>query len=372
MKFWFDTFRSRLLLTFVTYALYMLLYIATDGQSREFYSGGNPLPVYLLDVAVTLVCIFLFVQLSIFYSRIVYCRFVFTARPYISLMAYSLILLLLNNAMAYLLSVVTGWLFEMDNLPFLQVQHIYVYAILSTFISSVYTNAHYLYAYITAEDEKKRLEILAMQAKLNALKQQIDPHFMFNNFSILSELIVEDRRLAVKFLDKLSKVYRYVIQNYDRDTVSVADELAFLDSYLYLMEMRYEGAVAVSVSSELRHAEGRIPPVCLQLLVENAVKHSVEECGVRTEIVVGCHEIADGVLLSVANTGSAFPDDIGVKLKEGRVSSSTERIGLQNIDERLHLLFGEEYGLQFRNENGWAIVSFVVPGRKDAHGNSGR
>lgn len=154
MKFWFDTFRSRLLLTFVTYALYMLLYIATDSQSREFYSGGNPLPVYLLDVAVTLVCIFLFVQLSIFYSRIVYSRFVFTARPYISLMAYSLILLLLNNAMAYLLSVVTGWLFEMDNLPFLQVQHIYVYVILSTLISSVYTNAHYLYAYIIAEDEK--------------------------------------------------------------------------------------------------------------------------------------------------------------------------------------------------------------------------
>lgn len=121
MKFWFDTFRSRLLLTFVTYALYMLLYIATDGQSREFYSGGNPLSVYLLDVAVTLVCIFLFVQLSIFYSRIVYSRFVFTARPYVSLMAYSLILLLLNNAMAYLLSFVTGWLFEMDNLPFLQV-----------------------------------------------------------------------------------------------------------------------------------------------------------------------------------------------------------------------------------------------------------
>lgn len=155
MKFWFDTFRSRLLLTFVTYALYMLLYIVTDGQSREFYSGGNPLSVYLLDVAVTLVCIFLFVQLSIFYSCIVYSRFVFTARPYVSLMAYSLILLLLNNAMAYLLSFVMGWLFEMDNLPFLQVQHIYVYAILSTFISSVYTNAHYLYAYITAENEKK-------------------------------------------------------------------------------------------------------------------------------------------------------------------------------------------------------------------------
>lgn len=70
-----------------------------------------------------------------------------------------------------------------------------------------------------AEAAKRRLETDAMQAKLNALKQQVDPHFMFNNFSILTELIMDDSRLAVKFLGKLSKVYRYIIQNYDRDTV---------------------------------------------------------------------------------------------------------------------------------------------------------
>lgn len=351
MKFWFDTFRSRLLLTFVTYALYMLLYIATDGQSREFYSGGNPLSVYLLDVAVTLVCIFFFVQLSIFYSRIVYSRFVFTARPYVSLMAYSLILLLLNNAMAYLLSFVTGWLFEMDNLPFLQVQHIYVYAILSTFISSVYTNAHYLYAYITAENEKKRLEILAMQAKLNALKQQIDPHFMFNNFSILSELIMEDRRLAVKFLDKLSKVYRYVIQNYDRDTVPVADELAFLDSYLYLMEMRYEGAVAVSVSSELRHAEGRIPPVCLQLLVENAVKHN----SFSEEKPLFICLSTDGDNITVRNSISPLSSEV-----------RSTGVGQRNIFERYALLCGLKPSVSNNGEVYSVSIPIIPAGKEQA------
>lgn len=118
-----------------------------------------------------------------------------------------------------------------------------------------------------AEAAKRRLETEAMQAKLNALKQQVDPHFMFNNFSILTELIMEDSRLAVKFIGKLSKVYRYIIQNYDRDTVPLADELAFLDSYLYLMYMRYGDSIVVSIGPEVHDADGSIPPASLQIVV---------------------------------------------------------------------------------------------------------
>ena len=212
--------------------------------------------------------------MSIFYSKVVYRRRPSPVHPYISLLAYSLLLLLINNLAAYLLSLLTSYLFDMDGLPFLQVQHLYVYSILATFISSVYVNAQYLYSYMEAEAAKRRLETEAMQAKLNALKQQIDPHFMFNNFSILTELIMEDSRLAVKFLGKLSKVYRYVIQNYDRDTVPLADELAFLDSYLYLMEMRYGSSIAVNIAPEVHKAGGNIPPASLQLIVENALKHN--------------------------------------------------------------------------------------------------
>lgn len=118
-----------------------------------------------------------------------------------------------------------------------------------------------------AEAAKRRLETDAMQAKLNALKQQVDPHFMFNNFSILTELIMEDSRLAVKFLGKLSKVYRYIIQNYDRDTVPLADELAFLDSYLYLMYMRHGDSIVVSIGPEVNDADGSISPASLQIVV---------------------------------------------------------------------------------------------------------
>lgn len=293
MKFWFDTLRSRLLLTLVTYALYLLLYIATDSVARDYYLGGGyPAWGYVIDIVTTLVMIFLFVQLSIFYSRAVHQRLVSTAHPYGGLMAYSVTLLLLNNLVAYVLARLTGYLFFIDGLPFLQVQHIYVYATMAAFISGTYTSAYYLHQYMIDTDEKKRLETVAMQEKMNALKQQIDPHFMFNNFSILSELIVEDGRLAVKFLDNLSKVYRYVIGNHDKDTVALSAELAFLDSYMYLMSMRYEDAVIVSVSGELRNSPGRIPPVSLQLLVENALKHNrfsaTQPLLVRLSVADGC------------------------------------------------------------------------------------
>ena len=139
-----DTKKSRLVPSLITYALYMLLYIVTDEQAREFYFGGYPLWGYVVDAATTFVCIFIFVQLSIFYSKGIYRRFMSFAHPYRSLLVYSLALFIMNTLTAYLLSLLTGYMFNLDGLPFLQVQHLYVYSILATFISNVYVNAHYL------------------------------------------------------------------------------------------------------------------------------------------------------------------------------------------------------------------------------------
>lgn len=110
--------------------------------------------------------------------------------------------------------------------------------------------------------------------QLEILKSQIDPHFMFNNFSILSELIMENPMAADKFLEHLSNVYRYVVQNLKRNTVSIQEEITFLRSYIYLIKMRYEDAVRIALDETLSRSEGLIPPVCLQLLVENAIKHN--------------------------------------------------------------------------------------------------
>ena len=138
--------------------------------------------------------------------------------------------------------------------------------------------------------------------------------------------------------------------------------LMIFESFLRIQRSRFHDSISYSVDAEACTLEALIPKFSLQPLVENAVKHSVEERGVPTEISVVCRAGDGTILLEVSNTGSQFPDDIVEKLADGRVSSSSERIGLQNIDERLHLLFGEGSGLRFRNSGGRAIVSFSVPG----------
>lgn len=202
-------------------------------------------------------------------------------RPYVRLLLMVCILFLLNNAMAYAMTVLCDAIWGDGSDELFRMQGIYTYGMVATFVSCIYSNAFYLETYMHTENEKRRLEIallkeqeVALQSQLDALKSQIDTHFMFNNFSILAELIEEDRVLAGKFLANLSKVYRYIIQNMKRHKVPVGEEIAFLDAYLYLIEMRYGKAVVVHIENDVRIADGSIPPACLQLLVENAIKHN--------------------------------------------------------------------------------------------------
>lgn len=150
---------------------------------------------------------------------------------------------------------------------------------------------------------------------------------MFNNFSILSELIVENRTLAERFLENLSSVYRYVIQNLKRDTVPVSEELDFLRSYLYLIGMRYENAISVDVDEQLERTDGRIPPVCLQLLVENAIKHN--RLSVHQPLHI--HVFREGNHIVVKNDLCPVSSDL-----------SSTGIGQRNIIERYFLLCEEK------------------------------
>lgn len=276
----FDYLRNRLLLVGVVFFLTYFLSILIDKEYAMWLFNGNAsLKDYAIDVVFTVISSLVLVEWSIFYSNWSFRRVSFTQKPYKGLLVNSFLLLLFNN--------LTAWCFSFIGLclgnesSFLS-QGLYISSVIATFVSYLYTNAYYLESFVRAENQKKELEINllkekehAAQMQLEVLKSQIDPHFMFNNFSILSELIMEDRTLADKFLEHLSKVYRYVIQNLKRDVVSIREEIAFLCSYIYLIEIRYEDAVRIDMNRELLEAtDGCIPPICLQLLVENAIKHN--------------------------------------------------------------------------------------------------
>jgi LytS/YehU family sensor histidine kinase len=120
--------------------------------------------------------------------------------------------------------------------------------------------------------EKLKTESIA--SRYESLKNQVNPHFLFNSLNALSNLVYEDQELAIKFIRKLSEVYRYVLDTRNQEVVKLSDELAFLDSYIFLQKIRYEDNLKININLP-RHTEAMIPPLSLQMLVENAIKHNI-------------------------------------------------------------------------------------------------
>ncbi|MGL5272667.1 MAG: sensor histidine kinase, partial [Phocaeicola sp.] len=132
-------------------------------------------------------------------------------------------------------------------------------------------------------------------------------------------------KAAAKFLANLSKVYRYVIQNLERNTISISEEVTFLDAYLFLIKMRYGDSVQVDVDKEIRTRNGLIPPISLQLLVENAIKHNRNSKEQPLVIRIECED----EYLIVSNKIAKLLSHPGFE---------TTGIGQKNIRDRYKLL----------------------------------
>jgi LytS/YehU family sensor histidine kinase len=123
--------------------------------------------------------------------------------------------------------------------------------------------------------EKEKLEQLTIQQEFETLKGQVNPHFLFNCFNTLSSLISEDRKQAERFLDELSKVYRYLLHNNEDGLSTVQTEIKFIESYYRLLRTRHGEAVELKIEIDKKYEQYFLPSLSLQLLVENAVKHNV-------------------------------------------------------------------------------------------------
>ena len=129
--------------------------------------------------------------------------------------------------------------------------------------------------WIAAQQEVEHLKQLQLKNDYNALQDQLNPHFLFNSLSVLTSMIRYDPAAALRFTGHFTDTYRYVLQNRDRSTVPLAEELAFIHAYLELHRERLGDALVVSLDINPSLHERRIPPFSLQLLIENAIKHNV-------------------------------------------------------------------------------------------------
>lgn len=120
--------------------------------------------------------------------------------------------------------------------------------------------------------DAEQLKHETVTARYESLKSQVNPHFLFNSLNALTNLVYENQDLAVKFIKQLSEVYRYVLDTRDRELVSADAELKFLESYIFLQKIRFGDNLNIDV--QLAGIKTSFPPLVLQMLIENAIKHN--------------------------------------------------------------------------------------------------
>ncbi len=174
--------------------------------------------------------------------------------------------------------------------------------------------------------ENQSLVIENLQNRYNALKNQTDPHFLFNSLNTLNGLIGYDNERAHEYVEQLSAVFRYTMQ--DRTILKVADEIQFVESYIYLMKIRYNDGLHVHIKHDGLYTDNYIIPFGLQILVENAIKHNVIS---RKEPLCIVIEATENNTLRVENN---------IQPKQGEKNVSG--LGLANLNERYRLMFGRE------------------------------
>ncbi|MBB5634404.1 sensor histidine kinase YesM [Pedobacter cryoconitis] len=202
-------------------------------------------------------------------------------------------------------------------------QMIFVSIVLSLIVTAVHIGSYLLLNWKNAIVEAAELKQTTLQSQLQSLKLQLDPHFMFNNFSTLSSLIAENQSEAQQFLDCLSEVHRYMLYNLERNVIPLKEELDFITSYIYLIKIRFSENLKIEVTIKEDLLNQGIPPTTLQLLIENAVKHNIASRSQPLHIRIS----SAGNTICVANNIQKLPSCIG-----------SSKIGLKNIINRYKLL----------------------------------
>ncbi|PCH52389.1 MAG: histidine kinase [Flavobacteriaceae bacterium] len=200
----------------------------------------------------------------------------------------------------------------------------YIFGLVITLFVSLIFHAVFFYKALT-EKKVSEQQIVAKTeiAKYESLKSQIDPHFLFNSLNVLTSLIGENPKQAEKFTTKLSKVYRYVLEQKSKDLIELDEELHFAKAYMELLTMRFEDAVTFEIPEKASNSELKILPLSLQLLLENAIKHNVVSAENPLKVTI---TEEDGYLVVSNNYNPKTTLEKGTK------------VGLKNIEERYHLI----------------------------------
>jgi sensor histidine kinase YesM len=210
-------------------------------------------------------------------------------------------------------------------------------------VTSIYESVYFFGQW---KQHIQRSEALArenIQSQLEVLKSQIDPHFLFNSLNTLAALIDDTNEPAQKYLEQLSDVYRYVLLSKDKNTVTLEEELKFVESYIYLIKARFRENVMIDNQVSAHYHSYMVPPLTLQMLVENAIKHNI----ISKEKPLTIRLLPENdAYLTIENNRQA----------KTSIEKST-KVGLQNIINRYHFLTQKKIEILSNNQ----IFSVKIP-----------
>ena len=213
---------------------------------------------------------------------------------------------------------------------------------ISIIISTILTSIGFFRSWRSSKRQEEKLKLEILDYKYKTLLNQVNPHFLFNSLNVLTSLVYEDQELAVDFIRQLSKIYRYTLENRERDLVSLKEERSFIESYVFLLKIRFEDALVVNIDFP-ENEELFVLPMAMQIIVENAIKHN--KVSVQEALTINIKLEGDDIVISN-----------NLQLPENKEISTG--FGLENIQKRLALITDKK--LSIFQENGNFIAKIPV------------
>lgn len=200
--------------------------------------------------------------------------------------------------------------------------------------------------YRTKELETEELKRINAQAQLQAIKNQVNPHFLFNNLNVLSSLIMLDNPDANKFIEEFAKVYRHILSSQQEELIPLQTELDYMQPYIFLLKKRFPGSINININIPDKFFTWQILPVALQMLIENAIKHNIASRLKPLQIQISIDEQNNLVVYN----------NLQPKLPDGESTN----VGLKNIAQRYDLIAGKQIDI-IKTEDRFSVALPLIP-----------
>jgi len=236
--------------------------------------------------------------------------------------------------------------FPYDDLLFNIINNALITVIINIIIITALEAVRYFGQHEAEQLRAEKLERENAQIRLEVLKNQLNPHFLFNSLNVLSALIQKDTAKSQLFIDEFSSIYRYILEVIDKPVVELRDEISFAKSYLLLQQIRFEDAVKYEINIDAVILNRFIPPLAVQTLLENALKHNKAAK-------------EDPLCIKIFNEGDYLyvTNNLQAKFKNYKSTG----IGLDNLKKRYRFVAGEEPGFTIRDNTYVAKLPLIKP-----------